>query len=60
MRKDKLWTEKVFAENHTSNKKELVYRIYKELSTLNSKNIQKNLIRKWAKDMKRYFTIDGK
>ena len=42
---------KYFA-NHISNK-ELVFTIYKDLSKFSYKN--KNIIRKWAKDMKRHF-----
>lgn len=38
--------------------KELVYRIFKELSKYNNKEINKNL--KWAKNLKRHITKEEK
>lgn len=52
MRKQKTGTDR---ENHISNKKKTLYPEHIKNSH-NSKFFLKNLIRKWTKDMNRYFT----
>lgn len=42
----------------TISDKGLVYRMFKELLNLSSKKNSNNPIRKWAKNMSRYFTAE--